>query len=51
MTPADISVGKDEEKKEKVHKDGLVLHITEAGHLAAFHQNLSGGKAFPLRPM
>ena len=27
----------------------LRLRITEAGHLAVFYQNLSGGKAIPLQ--
>ena len=27
----------------------LRLRIAEAGHLAVFHQNLSGGKAVPLQ--
>ena len=28
---------------------GSRLRITEAGHLAVFHQNLSGSKAVPLQ--
>ena len=28
---------------------GLRLRIAEAGHLAVFHQNLSGAKAVPLQ--
>ena len=28
---------------------GLRLRIAAAGHLAVFHQNLSGGKAVPLQ--